>query len=96
MKTYLNKPVVEYFKSIPELGKEVALDNCYDIKFSFPVELGLYVANHIRQHTPDLVKYLTSCWVDSTKGKYLVIGGRFPASINAKRVIFGIIDARKK
>ena len=95
MKTYLNKTVQEYFNSIPNAGQKHIVDNAYDIKFCFPKELGLYVAKHIKQHSPQFVKYLTSMFSKSSDNReFLIIGGRIPGNMNLKTIVYGIMKEK--
>ena len=91
--SYLNYPTtLEYFNSIPDYGTITpeSSNTQYDIKFIYEIKLARLVYKALLVRYPKL-----NFTFHKTKTDKVIIGGRFPNTINMRKIIFDLRDSLK-
>lgn len=93
--SYLNfQDSYQYFRNIADFGTITpTCDNKYDIKFIFDIVLARKVYKALLAKFPQFKNNFT--FYKTQSGEKVIIGGRFPDSINMRKVIYDLKDYNK-
>jgi hypothetical protein len=93
--SYLNfQDSYQYFRNIADFGTITpTCDNKYDIKFIFDIVLARKVYKALLAKFPQFKNNFT--FYKTQSGEKVIIGGRFPDSINMRKVIYDLKDYHK-